>query len=283
MERWLVPVAAVSLVVALVLLLAWLLQRSLIYFPSGGAPGPVAALLPGGEEAVLVTEDGLELGGWFLPAFQQPGKKRTVSAAVLVFNGNGGNRALRAPLAKALAAAELGVLLFDYRGYGGNPGSPTEEGLAVDARAAVRYLEDRADVDPKRIVYFGESLGAAVAVGLARERPPAALILRSPFNSLVEMAGTHYPFLLSGLLLKDRFPSIDRIGRVIAPLLVIVGTADSLVPPEQSRRLFAAAGRGERLLEIAGADHNDHALLAGEKMVAAVVEFVGEALGEADD
>jgi uncharacterized protein len=283
MERWLIPVGVVLLLVALVLLLAWLLQRSLIYFPSGGAPGPVEAVLPGGEEVTFVTEDGLELAAWFLPPDRQPRTIRALPAAVVVFNGNGGNRALRAPLAEALAASGIGVLLFDYRGYGGNPGSPTEEGLAADARAAVAYLEDRAGVDPDRIVYFGESLGAAVAVGLTLERPPAGLILRSPFTSLVEMAGTHYPFLPSRLLLKDRFPSIDRIGRVTAPLLVIVGTDDAIVPPEQSRRLFAEAGRGERLLEIAGADHNDYALLAGEELVAAVVEFVAEAVGEGGD
>ncbi len=277
-ERWLVPVGVALLVVALLLLLAWLLQRSLIYFPSGGAPGPVETVLPGGEAVAFVTEDGLELGAWFLPAPQQPGTKRTVSAAVLVFNGNGGNRALRAPLAKALATNGIGVLLFDYRGYGGNPGSPSEEGLALDARAAVGYLEGRADVDPGRIVYFGESLGAAVAVSLAAERPPAALILRSPFTSLVDMAGAHYPFLPAGWLLKDRFTSMEKIGGIEAPLLVVVGTADSLVPPEQSRRLFAAAGRAERLLEIAGADHNDYALLAGEELVAAVVKFVGAAV-----
>jgi fermentation-respiration switch protein FrsA (DUF1100 family) len=223
-------VGVVLLLVVLVLLLAWLLQRSLIYFPSGGAPGPVESLLPGGEEVVLVTEDGLELGGWFLPADQQLQTKRAVPA-ILVFNGNGGNRALRVPLAQALAANGMGVLLFDYRGYGGNPGSPMEEGLVMDARAAVAYLEDRGDVDPDRIVYFGESLGAAVAVSLARDRPPAGLILRSPFTSLVDMARTHYPLLPAGWLLKDRFASIDKIGAVKASLLVIVGAEDRVVPP----------------------------------------------------
>lgn len=275
-ERWLVPVGVVLLLVVLVLLLAWLLQRSLIYFPSGGAPGPVESLLPGGEEVVLVTEDGLELGGWFLPADQQLQTKRAVPA-ILVFNGNGGNRALRVPLAQALAANGMGVLLFDYRGYGGNPSSPMEEGLVMDARAAVAYLEDRGDVDPDRIVYFGESLGAAVAVSLARDRPPAGLILRSPFTSLVDMARTHYPLLPAGWLLKDRFASIDKIGAVKASLLAIVGAEDRVVPPEQSRRLFAAAGNGKRLLEIAGANHNDYVLLAGEEMLAAVGEFVAAA------
>jgi fermentation-respiration switch protein FrsA (DUF1100 family) len=107
---------------------------------------------------------------------------------VLVFNGNGGNRAHRAPLAAALSRSGLAVLLFDYRGYGGNPGAPTEPGLLADARAARAYLASRPGVDPGRLVYLGESLGAAVAVALAVEVPPLALVLRSPFTSLATWA-----------------------------------------------------------------------------------------------
>ena len=177
-ERWLVPVGVVLLVVALALLLAWLLQRILIYFPSGGTPGPVAALLPDGEAVTFVTEDGIVLRAGSCRPANNPKTERAVPAApaVLVFNGNGGNRALRAPLAKALTelVGPVGVLLFDYRGYGGNAGSPSEEGLARDARAALGYLGSRAGVDPDRIVYFGESLGRRWRWnwrGSARRRP----------------------------------------------------------------------------------------------------------------
>lgn len=275
LERILIPLGVVMLVAGLVLLLAWLFQRSLIYFPSAENPPPVETVLPGGEAVTFVTEDGIVLAGWFVPP--RPQAQTARATPVLVFNGNAGNRELRAPLARALTglAEPVAVLLFDYRGYGGNPGSPSEAGLAMDARAALRYLTGRADVDADRIVYFGESLGAAVAVSLALKRPPAALILRSPFTSLADMAGVHYPFLPAGLLLKDRFASIEKIGRLAAPLLVIVGSEDGVVPPEQSRRLLAAAGAPGRLLEIEGADHNDYTLLAGEEMIAAIVEFVG--------
>ena len=122
------------------------------------------------------------------------------------------------------------MLLLDYRGYVGNPGSPSEDGLLADARAARAYLLSRADVDPARLVYFGESLGAAVAVALAAEHPPAALILRSPFTSLADIAAVHYPFLPAGLMLRDRYESIERIGRVRAPLLVVAGQRDRIVP-----------------------------------------------------
>ena len=137
--------------------------------------------------------------------------------AVLICNGNGGDRSLRALLAIGLFQMGLSVLLFDYRGYGGNPGAPSEDGLADDARAAQQWLAAQPEIDPKRIVYFGESLGAAVAIGLAMERPPAALVLRSPFTSLAEVGRVHYPWLPVGRLLIDRYLSIDRIGSLAAP------------------------------------------------------------------
>jgi fermentation-respiration switch protein FrsA (DUF1100 family) len=163
---------------------------------------------------------------------------------------------------------------MDYRGYGGNPGRPSEEGLAEDARAARTYLVGRPDVDPSRLVYFGESLGAAVAVTLASEHPPAALVLRSPFTSLGDVGRVHYPWLPVGLLLRDRFASIDRIGRVQAPVLVIAGDRDAIVPVGQSRWLYEAAPDPKALVVLPGADHNDLELLAGEEMIRAIVRFL---------
>ena len=174
----------VSAVVALLLVLIWGLQRRLIYLPSATAVSPAAANLSGAREVVLETTDGLRLGGWFVPA-EVPSR----GMAVLVANGNAGNRAGRAPLARALAQQGLAVLLFDYRGYGGNPGSPSERGLARDVRAAYRFLVQEAGVPPDRLLYYGESLGAAVVVELATEHPPAGLVLRSPFVDLADHAG----------------------------------------------------------------------------------------------
>ena len=193
---------------------------------------------------------------------------------MLVFNGNAGNRAYRAPLAAALHRHGLQVLLIDYRGYGGNPGTPTEKGLAADSRAARAYLAGRSDVDRSRIVYFGESLGTAVAVDLAAEHPPAAIILRSPFTSMADVGQRHYPFLPVRLLLRDRFASIDQIQRVRAPLLVIAGGRDRIVPIENSRRLYDAAAAPKTLLVLPDADHNDDELLAGDEMIRAIVRFL---------
>jgi len=258
-----VLVAAVALLV-----LAWALQRRLIYLPARGPVPPAGAVLPGSEEVSFDTEDGLRLRGWFVPG------GAGAAATVLVFNGNAGDRSARAPLAGALARAGTSVLLFDYRGYGGNPGHPSETGLAADARAARGYLLSRPDVRPESIVYFGESLGAAVAVALAVEHPPAALVLRSPFTSLADVGQLHYPYLPVRPLLKDRYDSVRRVDAVRCPLLVVAGGADGIVPARQSRQLYDLAAQPKRYVEIPDADHNDRELLAGERLVREVLAVV---------
>jgi fermentation-respiration switch protein FrsA (DUF1100 family) len=254
--------------VGVLLVLAWMGQRRMIYFPSGDVPTPAQVGLPRAETVSFATDDGLMLNGWFVPA------ERSDAVTVIVFNGNAGNRAYRSDLAVRFAAGGMAVLLFDYRGYGDNPGSPSEEGLALDARAARRYVLSRPDVDARRLVYFGESLGSAVAVRLAVEHPAHAVILRSPFTSFVEMGRLHYPILPVRWILRDRYPSIDRIARIGCPLLVIAGANDTIVPASQSQRLFDAALEPKRLVIVEGADHNDEALAAGPQLVAAVTEFV---------
>ncbi len=258
---------------ALVVLFAWAFQRRLIYQPIPGQVPPVETVLGGAEEAVLRTADGLELGAWFLP-----GEERASGAAVIVFNGNAGDRSFRSGLARSLSRAGFSVLLFDYRGYGGNAGRPSEAGLFEDARAARRWLDERKGVDPNRIVYFGESLGCAVAVALAAQRPPAALVLRSPFPSLVDVGHRHYPFLPVGPLLADRFDCLDLARALPCPLLVVAGERDRIVPPALSRKLFEAAPEPKRLLIVPGADHNDEELVEGEEVVTQIVRFVRMAL-----
>jgi fermentation-respiration switch protein FrsA (DUF1100 family) len=201
---------------------------------------------------------------------------------VLVCNGNAGYRAHRLPLAQALAQQGYHVLLFDYRGYAGNPGTPTEDGLRTDARAAALALAGRPEVDAGRVAYFGESLGASVCGGLAAERPPAALILRSPFPSTVEMGRHHYPYLpVVEPLVWDRWPLAQQLADdVHAPLLIVVGERDEVVPPDLSRRAYdAAASEPKRWVEVAATHHNDEALLAGEEMLAEVSAFLEEQLG----
>jgi hypothetical protein len=248
---------------------AWIFQRSLIYFPTTSVPAPASLGLRDVDEVTVATGDGLELKAWFLRA-----EGPVPRPAVVVFNGNAGNRAYRAPLGSALRRLGVHVLLTDYRGYGGNPGRPTEPGLALDGRAALAWITSRPDVDQSHVVYFGESLGTAVAIALAADAPPAALILRSPFTSLADIGAHHYRLLPVRWLLMDRFDCVDRIGRVRAPVLVIAGSRDAIVPLAFSERLHAAARPPKTMLVIPDADHNDAELLAGNEMMRGVTEFL---------
>jgi len=231
----------VAVVALLLLALVWGLQRQLIYFPSTAPAWSADSTVPGARDVVLRTSDGMGLGAWFVRA---GGPERDV--VVLVASGNAGDLADRAPLARALAERGLAVLLFDYRGYGDNPGSPSEDGLARDVRAARRFLVEDAGWSPDRIVYYGESLGAAVVTELAAEHPPAGLVLRSPFADLAAVGGEHYPFLPVRVLLRDRYPLAEQLAGVDVPVTVILGEADSVVPPTQSRRVAASAPRLRR-------------------------------------
>jgi fermentation-respiration switch protein FrsA (DUF1100 family) len=266
---WRVLAVLVSVYLLLVLL-AWIFQRQLVYFPDRSEP----TTPPGVEEVRYTTEDGLELAGWFLtPETGQP-----PYATVVVSGGNGGNRADRLPLAGGLTDRGYAVLLMDYRGYGGNPGSPSEAGLIADHRAAVSYVVGRPDVDQSRLVYFGESLGTAVAAARAAEQPPAALILRSPFPELADVARSHFWFLPVGLLLRDRFETMEHLAADDAPTLVIAAEHDSVVPVELSREV--AAEHADTYVEVPRADHNDAAMLSGPKIFAAIDAFLRTELAD---
>jgi uncharacterized protein len=260
--------AGLVLLVVLVALLTgvWLLQRRLIYFPDTAVP-PAGSVLPGVQEITLRTQDGLTLGAWHLAPI-----RADRGITVLVLPGNAGSRALRAPLARRLAAAGLAVLLLDYRGYGGNPGRPSEDGLITDARAARAYLLSHG-VPAQHLIYFGESLGAAVATRLATEQPPGGLVLRSPFPSLAAVGSRHYPLLPVRLLLRDRFPVTKLISQIQVPTVVVYGSADTIVPLEHSAAVAATAGGPVRTVEVAGADHNDASLLEGSELIAAVLDL----------
>jgi uncharacterized protein len=273
-RRVLQVLAAIVVVVVVVLALAYAFQRQLIYLPSTDPVPAAGTVLPGARDVRLHTADGLDLGAWYVPA-----TGTDLGVTVLVAHGNAGDRAMRAPLARALAARGMSVLLLDYRGYGDNPGDPTEAGLALDARAARAYLVDDLGVPPERLVYFGESLGAAVVTELATEHPPGGLLLRSPFTELADVAAEHYPFLPVRLLLKDRFPLAAQIGRVHVPTVVVYGSADTVVPSEQSRTVARVAGGPVTTVEEPGADHNDAVLFDGPRLVDATARLGSEVAG----
>ena len=257
---------AAVILVAIVLIpvvLLWIFQRRLVFLPDTSAPGPVGRYLAGARDVRLVTADGLQLTAWYRPAPSGP-----QPVTVLIAPGNAGNRLGRLGLLRGLSDRGLGVLLLEYRGYGGNPGSPTEAGLALDARAARGFLETEGPAGGA-LLYFGESLGGAVVTGLSTAAPPAALVLRSPFVDLAAAAAVHYPVLPVRAMLRDRFPVRDTVNRLDIPVTVIYGDSDRTIPPGQSRAVAAAAG-DTRTVVVPGADHNDPALVDGPAVVAAV-------------
>jgi uncharacterized protein len=248
----------------------WWQQRQLIYFPDTSSVPPAGEVIKGARDVTLHTDDGLELGAWFLPA--APGPAATdYRMAVLVAPGNGGNRADRAGLAQELRQRGLAVLLMDYRGYGGNPGSPSEKGLALDAMAAVRALEDLG-YPANRTIYFGESLGSGVVAALHARRPPAGMVLRSPFPELADVGAWHYPWLPVRLLLRERFPVVDHLADSEVPVTVVYGDRDSIVPTELSARVADEAPALAERVVISGAGHND-AVMFGPRVAEAAARL----------
>jgi len=245
--------------------LLYAFQRQLIYFPDSRDVPAAGDVISGAVDVTLSTSDGLELGAWFVPPRGEPRGQ-----AVLVAPGNAGNRAGRGDLASALAARGFGVLLMDYRGYGGNPGSPSEDGLARDAEAAVQALRARG-YPADRTVYFGESLGTGVVARLAALMPPALVVLRSPFTDLADVGRRHYPWLPVGLLLRDRFPVTDHVRTLDVPVLVVYGDGDSVVPPDLSAAVAAVVPRLVDEVVLPGADHND-AVMFGSRMAELVAD-----------
>ncbi|NKY52957.1 alpha/beta hydrolase [Nocardia vermiculata] len=200
------------------------------------------------EDLWVTAADGARINAWFVRAERPIGH-------VLYAHGNAGNIGGRSPVLALLAAAGLDVLTFDYRGYGRSSGRPHERGLYLDARAARRALLERPGVDPERVVYLGKSLGGGVLTELAVTHPPAAMVLMSTFTGLRAVGHAVYPFIPK-MLVPDAFPSERRIRSVHAPVFVMHGDADELVPVEMGRALHAAAPGPKRLLIYPGAGHN---------------------------
>lgn len=240
-----------------------------IYFPDPFPVSPAATWFPGGHDVELTTQDGLRLGAWLV---EPVGEKRDV--AVLFAPGNGGSREGRVPLFAALADLGLTVLALDYRGYGGNPGDPSEDGLAADARAGAEYLRE-VGFAPERTIYLGESLGTGVVTRLATTDRPAGLALRSPYTSIVEVGEVHPGFLPPERRDVDAFPLLDYLADLDVPVTVIHGTADDVVPSVMSAQVARAARDLREELRLDGVSHND-AVMFGPVVAQAVARLVDE-------
>jgi uncharacterized protein len=227
----------------------YLFQRRLLYRPHGSRPVLADLALLGVREVALTTADGLSLLSWYSP----PGPARPV---IVYFHGNGGHIGYRAERLRRFAREGLGVLLVEYRGYAGNPGLPCETGLYLDGAAALDFLAGET-IGPSRLVLWGESLGSGVAVYLAARRQVAGTILEAPFTSVAAAAQRHYPFVPAAYLIRDRFDSLSRIGRIKAPLLVLHGERDRIVPVGMGRALLDAAPQPKEGWFAPGAGHEN--------------------------
>lgn len=263
-----------GLALALYLLLAlgmYFGQRQFMYFPDERAPDRSAVPLRGIETVETVTADGLRLRHWYRQGIED-------APVVVVFHGNAGNIEGRAFKFRRLAEAGFGLFLAEYRGYGGNPGTPSETGLLKDARSVMDWLTERG-VSAHGVALYGESLGTGVAVAIAAEREVGAVVLESAFTSAAELAQAHYWYLPARWLVRDRFDSRARIGGIEAPLLILQGSEDTIVPPRFGEQLHAAASEPKALQVIEGADHLDIWQRGGE---AATLDFLNERLQSQD-
>ena len=253
MRRAVVVAAVMAAVLGGLVGAAWFGQRHLVYVPDRSDPGSLATVAPDldGEDVALTTADGLELDAWLL---RPTGVDRDV--AVLYLPGNGGNRAGRLDVGRALAAEGLTVLLLDYRGFGGNPGVPSEDGLVADAQAGAAYLRS-VGFAPDRTLYVGESIGTGVTARLAVSDSPAGIVLRSPFVSLADVGAAHYPRVLVERVLRDRFESARHLADSPVPVVVLYGDTDDIVPAASSAALARSVGTLHREVVLPGVGHND--------------------------
>lgn len=254
------------------LLVGWLasrLEEAMTYHPT-----PLAGISPQRlglphQDVLLTTSDGETLQGWWIP------RPETKAPVLLFFHGNAGNREDRLHNLAGLWQAGISVLIFDYRGYGGSTGTPSEAGLVTDGLAAYDWLTEK--VAPGPVTLFGRSLGGAVAAAVARQRPARGLILESTFTSARDMAGRVLPLPGIHLIVRASYDSLAAVAELRMPLLVIHGTADELVPFAMGRRIFETAAPPEKQFrEVPGGRHNDTYLVAGEAYYDWLREFLAE-------
>lgn len=239
---------AALVVYLFILVFLFIFQRNLQYHPNGVITSLESYDLKNFEEKILTTKDDLKILSWY----KKPSNKN--EKIILYFHGNAGNMGDRAHIFKKISLNEFGVLAISYRGYFGSEGKPSEAGLIMDAEAALNFLFTEG-YKSQDIIFFGESLGSGVATQLAEKFSPYALILESPFSSIVNVAKKSYWFVPVDLILKDKFESIKYITKVSAPILIFHGTNDNVVPYREGEKLFNAINSPKKFITIQDGGH----------------------------
>jgi uncharacterized protein len=272
-QHWWRLVVCLAVIFLLLVGCAMIFEERLIFVPSRY---PIGDWHPVGlqcEDVALTAQDGVHLHGWYCPVPRPRG-------VFLMCHGNAGNITHRVDRITAWQQLlHVSVFVFDYRGYGRSTGYPNEPGVYRDARAAYHWLTAERGIAPDGVVFFGESLGAAVALQLATEVAPRALILESPFTSAVTMGQRLFPWLPVRWIMRNRFASIEKIGLYHGPLLIVHGTHDTLIPFTMGQALFACANDPKRFYAVLGADHNDVVVTGGRPYLQAMDVFLRELAG----
>ena len=262
------------LIILFIMILLKFIEKGLIFHPDKGND----SITPDAygieyDDVTFRTEDGLNLHGWFVP-----GKKSSPDEdlhTLLWFHGNAGNINHRLGNIKMLhERVPVNVFIIDYRQYGRSEGKISEKGTYIDARAALAHLHSRKEINQEKIIFFGRSLGSAVAVELALKEKCRALILETPFTSILEMGKKLYPFLPVSLLLKTKYDSLSKIRNIKVPILIMHGDKDDLVPFEHGKRLYDMANEPKEFYTIPGAGHNDTHIVGGDEYFDVIRNFV---------
>ena len=244
------------------------MDRNFIFFPGreiDQTPRDVG--LPY-KDVFFKNSDGVRLNGWWV-------EKENARGTLLWLHGNGGNIADRVyPLKLFYDFFPLHLFIIDYQGYGRSGGNPSEEGTYQDAEAALAYIQRQGIPKESKLIYYGQSLGAAVAVELAMRRPPDGLILEAPFTSIKDMARVAYPFLPLSFLIRTEYNSLSKIGKIFCPVLILHGDRDEIVPWEQGKALFDAANEPKTFSTLPGAGHNDTYIVGGELYIRELGRFI---------
>jgi len=266
-----------ALITVLIMIFPKFIEKRLIFFPdkSNDSTTPDAYGIEY-DDVTFRTEDGLNLNGWFVS-----GKKSSPDDnlhTLLWFHGNAGNINRRLDNIKMLHdRVPVNVFIIDYRQFGKSEGKVSEQGTYLDAKAALSYLHSRKDINNEKIIFFGRSLGSAVAVDLAVKEKCCALVLETPFTSIKEMGQTLYPFLSISLhFLRTKYDSLSKIKQIKVPTLIMHGDKDELVPFEQGRKLYEHANEPKEFYTIPGAMHNDTHIVGGEEYFDVIRDFVNK-------
>lgn len=229
-----------------------LLQRRLMYHPNKHISAPEQYGLLGVQDIMIKSKDGTPIQIWQREA-------RDGYPTILYFHGNAGNLADRAAKFSAMIDYGYGLLALSYRGFGKSGGEPEERGIYRDARAVVDYALTQLHIPPKKLIYFGESLGSGVAVQMASENAPGLLMLEAAYTSVETRSAELFPYVLfARTLVRDKYNSMAKIRSVRAPLVMIHGARDDTIPLRHGRELFAAAHEPKSMIVYPDVNHTDY-------------------------